>query len=180
MEPSNPALDLKYPIGRFQFPASITADIRAQSISEIEQLPAALRTAAAHLTGVQLDTPYREGGWTVRQVIHHLADSHMNSFIRFKLALTEDAPVIKPYKEPDWADTADSAQTPVEPSLAILDGLHQRWAALLRGMSADAFDRTFIHPERGQLRLDVALALYAWHGRHHIAHITGLRERSGW
>lgn len=180
MEQASPAPDLRYPVGRFQAPAAITADERAQFIRVIEELPSSLRSAIAGLSDAQLDTPYREGGWTVRQVIHHVADSHMNSLIRFKLALTEDSPVIKPYDEGAWAKLADSTQLPVETSLSLLDGLHQRWTLLLRSMNDEQFQRAFKHPEIGLVKLDVNLALYAWHSRHHTAHITSLREREGW
>ncbi len=132
------------------------------------------------LADAQIDTPYRDGGWTVRQVIHHLADSHMNSFVRFKLALTEDSPTIKPYNEAAWAETADARALPLAPSLDLIDGLHQRWVVLLESLNDADFGRTFTHPERGQMRLDVNLALYAWHCRHHTAHIVSLRERMGW
>ncbi len=176
---ASPASDLRYPAGRFQAPAAITADDHERYIAEIEDLVEGLRSAIAGFDDSQLDTPYRDGGWTVRQVIHHLADSHMNSFVRFKLALTEDSPVIKPYDEAAWAELADSKQ-PVELSLLLLDGLHRRWVALLRSMSASDYERAFAHPERGLMRLDVNLALYAWHCRHHTAHITSLRSRMGW
>lgn len=180
MEQTSPALDPRHPIGRFQAPATLTAEDRTRLIADIESLPDRIREVTAELTDAQLDTPYREGGWTVRQVIHHLADSHMNSFVRFKLALTEDSPTIKPYREGAWAETTDSQRFPVEASLAILDGLHRRWVALLRSMSESDFDRTFTHPDRGRMTLAVNLALYAWHGRHHTAHITVLKNREGW
>ncbi len=175
-----PVSDPRYPVGRFQAPSAITALDRHQFISEIEKLPHNLREAARGLSDAQLDTPYREGGWTVRQVIHHVADSHMNSFSRFKLALTEDSPTIKPYDEALWASTADSIAVPVESSLAVLDGLHQRWTVLLRSLADADYARTFIHPERGVMRLDMNLALYAWHSRHHTAHVTSLRRRMNW
>ena len=180
MEEASAALDLRYPIGKFQPPASITATDRARFIDEIETLPGRLRSAIAGLDEAQLDTPYRPGGWTVRQVVHHFADSHMNSFVRFKLALTEDSPVIKPYDERAWAETADSRSIPVEPSLSLIEGLHQRWAALLRSLDGQQCQRTFTHPERGLLTLDVTLAMYAWHCRHHTAHIVNLRKGMGW
>lgn len=172
--------DLRYPVGRFQPPVAITAAERRGFIEEIEQLPARLRAAVAGLAEAQLDTPYRDGGWTVRQVVHHVADSHMNSFIRFKLALTEDAPSIKPYDEGAWAMTADSLTVPAEVSLGLIEGLHARWAVLLRSLGEADLERAFVHPERGRMQLDVNLALYAWHSRHHTAHITSLRERMGW
>ena len=172
-------MDLQYPIGKFQRPQHVTASDRKQLIQQIEAAPAALRTAVAGLVDSQLDTPYRPGGWTVRQVVHHVPDSHMNSFIRFKLALTENDPVIKPYEEQLWAELAD-ARMPIEVSLTLLDAVHHRWVYLLRSMSDDDFARTFVHPAIGQMRLDQNLALYAWHGRHHTAHITSLCERMGW
>ncbi len=180
MEHASPAPDLRYPAGRFQPPGPLTADDRARLISVIEQLPERLRSAVAGLNEEQLDTPYRDGGWTVRQVIHHLADSHMNSFIRFKLALTEDSPTIKPYDEAAWAELADSSSLPADTSLMLLDGLHQRWTVLLRAMTGEQFERAFKHPDLGLVKLEFNLALYAWHCRHHTAHITSLRERKGW
>ncbi len=181
MEQTRAANDLRYPVGKFQPPATVTAEDRAQYIGAIAELAGQLRTAVAGLSESQLDTPYREGGWTVRQVIHHLADSHMNSFVRFKLALTENVPTVKPYHEGAWADTADSRHMPVEPSLDLIDGLHKRWVVLLRSLSDQELQRTFTHPERGtQMRLDLTLALYAWHCRHHLAHITSLRDRMAW
>jgi uncharacterized damage-inducible protein DinB len=128
----------------------------------------------------QLNTPYREGGWTVRQLIHHVPDSHLNSYVRFKLALTEDEPTIKPYQEDRWAELADSRVTPIETSLSLLDSLHQRWILLLRSFTAADWKKTFRHPEVGVLTLDKTVALYAWHGKHHVAHITALRTSKGW
>jgi uncharacterized damage-inducible protein DinB len=180
MEQASLAPDPRYPAGRFKKPETITAEDRDRFIGEIERLPGQIRAALAGLNEQQLDTPYREGGWTVRQVAHHLAESHMNSFIRFKLALTEDNPAIKPYDEAACAETADAKSMPVAPSLALLDGLHQRWTVLLRSLSEEQYRRTFRHPESGLMRLDVTLALYAWHCRHHTRHITALRERMGW
>ena len=180
MSTSSPAPDHRYPIGKFERPASVNAGDRSRFIGDIESLPRQIREIVAGLSEQQLDTPYREGGWTVRQVVHHLADSHMNSFVRFKLAVTEAEPTIKPYKEAAWAETADSKSMPLEPSLALLDGLHSRWTALLRSLQAPHFDRTFLHPERGSMSLNANLALYSWHGRHHLAHITALRQRQGW
>ncbi len=172
--------DLRYPIGRFQWPESITADERAQYIDKIAATPAMLREAVAGLTPEQLDTPYREGGWTVRQLAHHIPDSHLNSYVRFKLALTEDEPTIKPYDEAAWALLGDSATTPVETSLCLLECLHERWVNLMRGISEADWARTFRHPERGTVSLDRNAALYAWHGDHHVEHIRALRRRSGW
>lgn len=173
-------LDLRYPIGRFNRESEITPAKIAGWIDEVAAAPAALRAAVAGLTPEQLNTPYRPGGWTVRQVVHHLPDSHLNSYVRFKLALTEDDPVIKPYAEDRWAELHDARTAPVETSLVFLEALHQRWVALLRALTPPDFARTFRHPERGQMRLDDTLALYAWHGRHHVAHITGVRQRLGW
>lgn len=172
--------DPRYPVGKFQAPETITADDRARYIGEIRRLPDGLRAAIDGLDDSKLDTPYRDGGWTVRQVVHHLAESHMNSFIRFKLALTEDSPTIKPYDEAACAETADAKTMPVAPSIDLLDGLHQRWTVLLQSMSDAEFQRAFLHPERGVMRLDMNLALYDWHCRHHLGHITSLRDRMGW
>lgn len=167
--------DPRFPIGRFQWPETVTAPEREELISRIASTPARLKDLATGLTATQFDTPYREGGWTVRQVLHHLPDSHMNSYIRFKLALTEDTPTIKTYDEAAWAALNDSAETPVETSLSLLESLHARWVVLLRGMNEEQWKRTMRHPERkandGLMRLDQVLALYAWHGDHHIAHV---------
>jgi hypothetical protein len=173
-------MDLRYPIGRFRLEGEITQEQIATWIREIEEAPSALRQAVAGLTEGQLDTPYRPEGWTVRQVVHHLADSHINSFVRFKLALTEENPVIKPYFEERWADLADGRTAPIAPSLALLEALHQRWVVLLRSLAPADRGKTFRHPEYGERTLDRTLGLYAWHGKHHIAHITSLRERMGW
>jgi DinB superfamily len=173
-------MDLSYPIGKFDFQAPVPAASRPQLIEQIAEAPARLRQAVLGLDDAQLDTPYRPGGWTVRQLVHHLPDSHMNSYIRFRLALTEEAPTIKPYDQGKWAGLPDARTMPAEPSLALLENMHQRWVALLRSMSDQDFTRTFRHPELGLVRLDTNLGLYAWHGRHHVAHITGLRERMGW
>lgn len=180
MEQAAAAVDPRFPIGKFQAPSPITKEDRDRFIAEIAEFPGRIRAAVAGLSDSQLDTPYREGGWTVRQVVHHVADSHMNSFIRLKLALTEDAPTIKPYDEAAWAECADSKAIPLASSLSILEGLHHRWVTLLRTLSDSEFDRTFKHPERGLMRLDVNLALYAWHGKHHTAHVTNLRQSKGW
>ena len=173
-------MDLSYPIGKFDFEKPVAPEDLAQLIDDVAAAPIRLRHAVAGLTIPQLDTPYRPDGWTVRQVVHHVADSHMNSFIRFRLALTEVEPTIKPYDQDAWAALPDMHAVPVEPSLLLLDGLHTRWVALLQGMAQADFHRTFRHPEIGLLRLDTSLALYAWHGRHHTAHITALRHRMGW
>jgi uncharacterized damage-inducible protein DinB len=174
------APDLRYPVGRFDFQAPVPAESRPRLIDDIAAAPDLLRQAVAGLNDSQLDTPYREGGWTVRQVVHHVPDSHMNSYVRFRLALTEDEPAVKPYDESRWADLHDSLTMPPEASLALLENLHLRWVELLRSLSDSDFQRTFRHPEIGLVRLDTNLALYAWHGRHHTAHITGLRRRMGW
>ena len=172
--------DLRYPIGKFQRPESTSDDQRRASIQTIEEAPSKIRAAVAGLNDQQLDTPYRPGGWTVRQTVHHVADSHMNAFSRFKLALTEDVPTIKPYLEARWAELAD-AKGPIGPSLDILEGLHNRWIALLRSLTPKDLAREFMHPEHGKtISLDQNLVLYAWHSRHHTAHITALRERNSW
>ncbi|HEV3254106.1 MAG TPA: bacillithiol transferase BstA [Candidatus Acidoferrales bacterium] len=172
--------DLRYPTGKFHWDNSPTAEKRRDFIAQIEKTPAHLRAAVKGLSPKQLDTPYRPGGWTVRQLIHHLPDSHLNSYVRFKLALTENEPVIKPYDEARWAELPDSKATPVETSLVLLESLHGRWVALLRSLTPADWARQFRHPERGVMSLDETLALYAWHGPHHVAHITSLRAREGW
>jgi uncharacterized damage-inducible protein DinB len=171
--------DPRYPIGKFFFEGSTTTEQRKEHISNIEQTPARLRAAVRGLSDQQLDTPYREGGWTVRQVAHHVPDSHMNAYIRFKLALTEDEPTIRPYLEDRWAELPDSKQTPIEVSLALLEALHQRWTLVLRNISDADWKRNFRHPDMGLLSLEKTLALYSWHGRHHVAHITRLRDKMG-
>jgi uncharacterized damage-inducible protein DinB len=171
--------DLRYPIGKFQKSASITDAERRALIGAVAEAPAKLKAAVSRLSEEQLDTAYRPGGWTVRQVVHHVPDSHMNSFVRFKLALTEDEPTIKTYDEALWAQLAD-AREPIEPSLALLENLHKRWVALLKSLTPADWGRRLRHPEMGVITLDELLQLYAWHGRHHIAHITSLRERNGW
>jgi hypothetical protein len=172
--------DLKYPIGRPELKPELTEDERADAIAHIEACPAALRQALAGLRDEQLDTPYRPGGWTVRQVAHHVPDSHMNAYIRFKWALTEDEPAIKAYHEDRWAQLADSGITSIEVSLSLLESLHRRWVDLLRSMPAEDFQRALIHPENGRRTLDQMLQTYAWHSAHHVAHVTSLRERMGW
>ncbi|HLA76252.1 MAG TPA: bacillithiol transferase BstA [Vicinamibacteria bacterium] len=179
-DPLAPMSDLRYPVGKFVAPAAVTADERAAFTLQIEELPARLRAAVSGLTEPQLDTPYRPEGWRVRQVVHHLADSHLNALVRFKLALTEDEPAIKTYAEARWAELPDARSAPVEWSLALLESLHQRWVLLLRGLSEEQWSRAFRHPDHGRVGLERTLALYAWHGRHHLAHITSLREREGW
>ena len=172
--------DPRFPVGKFVWPDSVTPRDREQYIGIIADTPKQLRAAVAGLSDAQLDTPYRDGGWTVRQVIHHVPESHMNSYIRFKLALTEENPVIKPYDEDAWAKLADVASTPIEVSLDLLENLHTRWVNLLRGIDEAGWNRSFVHPEIGPVTLEKNLALYAWHGRHHAAHITALRQRNGW
>jgi hypothetical protein len=172
--------DPRYPLGKFKYEGPPTPEQREEQFRQIEQTPARLRAAVQGLTPLQLDTPYRPEGWTVRQVVHHVPDSHLNAYVRFKLALTEDEPTIKPYAEDRWAKLADTAATPVDVSLALMDSLHDRWVRLLRSLQPEDWKRTFRHPELGLVPLEKNLALYAWHGQHHVAHITSLRERSGW
>jgi len=172
--------DLRYPVGKFQRPDNLTDDQLRAAIQTIEDAPSKFRAAVAGLNDQQLDTPYRPGGWTVRQLAHHVPDSHMNAYVRFKLALTEDEPTIKPYDEARWAKLGDTPTTPVETSLTLLENLHKRWVALLRSMAPADWSRNFRHPELGLMSLDQNLALYAWHSKHHVAHITALRERNGW
>ena len=173
--------DIRYPIGNFAYDGVATAEARQERINRIERTPSALRAAVRGLSEAQIETPYRPGGWTVRQVIHHVPDSHLNAFTRFKLALTEETPTIRPYDEARWAELGDVAGTPIEVSLRLLEALHERWVILLRSMRPADFGRTLFHPERNAtMTLDELLALYAWHGPHHTAHITALRERAGW
>ena len=172
--------DLSFPIGKFHFEGTLTEDQKQKLIGDIAQVPANLRAAIAGLSPQQMDAPYRPDGWTVRQVVHHVPDSHMNAYIRFKLALTEDVPMIKPYEQQFWAELADTKETPIEVSLTLLDSLHDRWVRVLRSISAEQWKRTFRHPELGIVSLDKNLALYSWHGRHHVAHVTELRKRNGW
>jgi uncharacterized damage-inducible protein DinB len=169
--------DLKFPIGPFQYMGNLNDAQRAGFIQKIAETPQRLREAVAALTPEQLDTPYRPGGWTARQVVHHLPDSHMNAYIRFKLALTEEYPIIKPYDEGRWAELADVQQAPVETSLQLLAALHERWVLFLRSLSGADWARTFVHPERGVMTADELLALYAWHGPHHVGHIASIRTR---
>ena len=172
--------DPRYPIGQFSYAGPLTADQKRQCLDQIEQAPANLRAAVGGLSEQQLDTPYREGGWTVRQVAHHVPESHMNAYIRFKLALTEDNPTIKPYMEDRWARLPDVGLTPVEVSLGLLEAVHRRMMPVLRNLKETDWKRTFQHPEIGPMTLDKTLALYAWHGRHHVAHVTELRKQKGW
>jgi DinB superfamily len=171
---------LQYPVGRFTEPAEITPVLRLAAIDEIAALPAAMRAAVHGLTDSQRATPYRDGGWTVHQVVHHVADSHMHAYIRVKFALTENSPTIRPYDEAAWTLLPDVAALPIDVSLSLLDGIHARWVACLRGLSAPQFLRPFVHPELGPQRIDLSLLRYQWHGRHHVAHITSLRTRMGW
>jgi len=172
--------DPRYPIGKFHYDGPPREDRKQAFLDDIASAPANLRAAVKGLSDTQLDTPYREGGWTVRQVVHHIPDSHLNSYMRFKLALTEDDPTIKPYAEDRWAELADSKDTPVEVSLTMLDSLHDRWVRLLRSLQPEDWNRTFRHPELGPMTLEKNLALYAWHGKHHVAHVTELRRQRGW
>jgi uncharacterized damage-inducible protein DinB len=178
-------MDLQYPVGKFSWNRTgegllASEAERQQWLAEIAETPARLRAAVAGLTEAQLDTPYRPDGWTVRQVVHHLADSHLNSYVRFRLALTEDEPTIKTYDQELWAKLSDARKAPPELSLTLLDALHQRWVMLLRTLKPQDFSRTLKHPELGRVTLEKYLALYAWHGKHHVAHITSLRQRFGW
>lgn len=173
-------MDLRYPIGKFKYEGELSDEQRGRAIRQIAEAPAKLRAAVQGLNDEQLNTPYRPEGWTVRQVVHHLPDSHLNAYTRFKLGLTEEEPMVKPYDEVRWANLADTRDTPVEVSLVLLDFLHRRWVILLASLRPQDFARRFRHPELGAMTLDKNLALYAWHGRHHVAHITSLRERMGW
>ena len=172
--------DLRYPTGKLSYDDNLTADKRTALIARVAAAPAALRAAVSGLSDAQLDTAYRPGGWSVRQVVHHVPDSHLNAYVRFKLALTEDNPTIKPYQESAWANLADTRLTPVDVSLSLLDAVHHRWVVLLNSMSETDFARTLMHPENGSMTLDRLLQMYAWHGGHHVAHVTELRKREGW
>lgn len=171
---------LQYPVGRFTAPDTVTSTMRRAAIDEIAALPIAMRAAVRGLSVAQNETPYRDGGWTVRQVVHHVSDSHMHAYVRVKFALTEDSPTIRPYDEGAWATLPDVSIVPIEASLLMLDGMHARWVACLQGLNETAFARSFVHPELGPQRIDLSLLRYAWHGRHHVAHITSLRTRMGW
>ena len=172
--------ELKYPIGKFKFPEKISPADRTTFIREIEETPASMRAAVKGLNDAQLDTPYRPGGWTLRQVVHHVPDSHMNSYIRFMLACTEDSPTIRTYEEQLWAELPEAKTGPIAMSLNLLDALHIRWVMRLKNLGPDDFSKTFVHPQLGPVALERALALYAWHGKHHVAHITTTRKRQGW
>jgi len=172
--------DMRFPVGKFHYDGPLTPEQQKSFLEAIAQTPAQLRAAIKGLSDSQLDTPYRPEGWTVRQVVHHVPDSHLNAYVRFKLALTEEDPTIKPYAEDRWAELADTKATPVEVSLTLTDSLHDRWVRLLRSLVPEQWKRTFRHPEMGPMTLEKTLALYAWHGRHHVAHITELRKRMSW
>src|SRR6266849_10082314 len=173
-------MDPRYPIGKFQQPLEVTSLLRQQAIDTVAETPTNLRAAASELSPTQLDTPYREGGWTVRQVVHHIADSHLNAYIRLRLALTETEPTIKAYQEADWAKLEDAQRAPAEISLKLLEPLHDRWVRLLRTVTPEQYARPLRHTESGLKNVDWLLFLYAWHGRHHTAHITELRKQKGW
>lgn len=172
--------DLRYPIGKNDRKTVLTPAERHTAIDALAAAPRLLRDAVSGLTDTQLDTPYRPGGWTVRQLVHHVADSHMNAYIRFRLALTEENPIIKPYEEAKWAELADARTLPIDVSLTLLDAMHERLVTLLRGTTDDAFQRTLSHPENGPMTVDTLLGIYSWHGRHHVAHVTALKERMQW
>ena len=171
--------DLRFPIGKFDSNFEVTDELRQKYINTISDLHENLYEAVKNLWDVQLDTPYRPEGWTVRQVVHHIADSHLNSYCRFKLALTEDVPTIRPYYEDRWAELEDS-KMPIDVSMKIIEGIHSRWTSLLNSMSDEDFKRKLNHPESGEWTLDKFLGLYDWHSRHHLAHITTLAERENW
>jgi uncharacterized damage-inducible protein DinB len=173
-------MDPRFPIGKFEMPAAVTPARRQQAIDEIASTPAKLRAAVKGLNDTQLDAPYREGGWTVRQVVHHVPDSHLNAYVRLKLALTEEKPTIKPYDEAAWAELADSKTTPIEVSQMLLDSVHSRWDRLWRSLKAEHFARILVHPEHGERTIDWLLFVYEWHGKHHTAHIAELRKQKGW
>ncbi len=173
--------DPRYPVGPFQSRTELSPDERRAMIEDIAAAPARMREAVRDLSEEQLDTPYRDGGWTVRQVVHHVPDSHLNAYCRLKLALTENEPTIRPYDEATWAELEDSRSTPIEVSLTLLESLHARWVGLLRSLKDDDFRRTFRHPHHAGIQnLDWLVAMYSWHSRHHVGHITALRERHGW
>lgn len=172
--------DPRYPIGKFSYSGPMSAAEREAALETIEQTPLELRKALQGLAQAQLETPYRDGGWTVRQLVHHVADSHMNAYIRLRLALTEESPTIKPYEEAEWARLHDAETAPVGVSLALLDALHTRWAMLWRSLKDEDFARKFVHPQHGERTVDWLAAIYAWHGAHHVAHVTELRKAKGW
>jgi uncharacterized damage-inducible protein DinB len=172
--------DPRYPIGKFDKSIIVTKEMLIDFINTIEALPLQLRKEVENLSQQQLDTPYRDGGWTVRQLVHHIPDSHLNAYVRFKLALTEDNPKIKTYEEHLWAELPDTFKTPIEVSLNLLEGVHTRWAILLRSLTEEQFEKTFQHPEWENITLNKTLGLYAWHSRHHLAHITELKKKMSW
>jgi len=181
MTSSQTATDPRYPVGKFEAPTSISPQQRKEWIAAIEEAPRRMREAVTGLNEQQLNTPYRDGGWTVRQVVHHVPESHMNAYIRYKLALTEDTPTIKPYMESKWSMLPDIQPTPIEVSLQLLEALHVRWVTLMKVMKEQEWKRKFHHPEMGKdVSLEAVLGMYAWHGRHHVAHITTLRKSKGW
>jgi hypothetical protein len=171
--------DLRYPVGEFTMPGSITPEARAEAIETIAALPVKMRAAVSGLSESQLDTPYRPGGWTVRQVVHHVPDSHVNAYIRLKLAITENNPTIKPYDQDSWAQLPDQ-RMPIDVSLSMLDAVHARWTIVLRALTKDQYSRPMFHPEIGPITVDYLVQLYSWHSCHHVAHITRLRDREGW
>lgn len=173
-------MDPRYPIGKFEMPAQVSPARRQQAMDEIASTPAKLRAAVKGLNDAQLDTPYRQGGWTVRQLVHHVPDSHLNAYVRLKLALTEDNPTIKPYDEAAWANLADSKSTPIEVSLTLMDSVHDRWDRIWRSLKPEQFARKLVHPENGERTVDWLLFVYEWHGKHHTAHIKELRKQKGW
>ncbi len=173
-------IEERYPIGKFVAPSQFNSAVRGQYVSQLASAPAELRAAVAGLTEQQLDTPYRDGGWTVRQVVHHLPDSHLNGYVRFKLALTEDEPTIRPYNEARWAELPEARSAGTELSLGLFEAVQKRWVASIRDLDEEVFERRFRHPERGVMSLNEQLAMYAWHGRHHTAQITSLRKRMAW
>lgn len=173
-------MDPRYPIGDLKMPGEVTPARRQQAIDAIAAAPANLKAAVKGLNDAQLDTPYREGGWTVRQLVHHVPDSHLNAYVRLKLALTEEKPTIKPYEEGRWAELADTKTTPIEVSQMLLDSLHARWDRLWRSMKTEDFARVLVHPDHGERTVDWLLFVYEWHGKHHTAHITELRKQKGW
>jgi len=172
--------DLRYPVGKYARPERLSPEERREAIDSIAAAPAALRNAVAGLSNAQLDTPYRPGGWTVRQVVHHVPDSHANAYLRFKLALTEDEPTVRAYDETLWAELPEAKSAPVEPSLAFLAALHGRWVLALAAIRPAQWERPLVNPESGRFTLDQLLAMYAWHGRHHVGHVVELRKREGW
>lgn len=172
--------DLRYPVGPCEWPAEVSPEDRRQHLRDIAELPAKLREAVAGLAPQHLDIPYREGGWTIRQIVHHIPDSHVNSYVRFKLALTEDRPIIKPYDEKLWAEIPEARTAPIEMSLDMVDALHGRWSLMLRNMTDADFERSIMHPEIGVLKVKSMVAGYGWHCRHHVAQIVATRRRMGW